>query len=398
MTLLSLTYLPKSSQDIIGQDDNIAKIKHFITHYTTIKKKALFIYGPLGTGKTSTIHAIARELKYDLLELNSSDARNKDAMASFLSSSLGQQSLFMLPKIILIDEVDNFSGRKDRGGLALLAKSLQKSSFPVIVTANDPFESKFNALRKISLMLEFQKVPHTTIFAHLHSICQKEEIESEEKALKSIARQCDGDVRAALIDLTTLAASGAVTYDSLKNLTDRKRTDTIFHALNIIFKASTSDIAKTAFQTTDIKPDDVLLWLDENIPHEYKTASALAKSYEMLSRADIFKRRIMRRQHWRYLVYVFDLLSVGVSMSKDAKNPKFIDYKRSSRLLKMWMAKNKLAKRKEIAAKLAEKTHVSSRVAFMHIPFLQHIFKGGEQSHIIRDLELSPEEVAWLKR
>ncbi len=398
MSLLTLKYTPKTSQDIIGQEDNIAKLKHFITNYKTIKKNAVFVYGPLGTGKTSAIHALAQELNYDLLELNSSDARNKDAMNSFLKSSLGQQSLFMRPKIILIDEVDNFSGRKDRGGLALLAKSLEKSSFPVIVTANDPFESKFKALRKVSLMVEFEKVSHAEIFLHLQMICQKEGIEAEEKALKSIARQCDGDVRAALIDLTTLAAAGTVTYDELKHLSDRKRTETIFHALNIIFKATSSEVAKTAFQTTDLKADEVLLWLDENVPKEYTTAKALAKSYEMIARADIFKRRIMRRQHWRYLVYVFDLLSVGVSMSKEKKSPTFVEYKRPSRLLKMWMAKNKLAKRREIAAKLADATHTSTRVAFKQIPYLQHIFKHSDNQKLAQELNLTSEEVAWLKR
>ena len=176
MTLFTLTYKPKTTQDIIGQDKAIAQLKNFITNYKTQKKNAALVYGALGTGKTSSIYALATELGYDLIEINSSDARNKDAMDTFLKSTLGQQSLFMRPKIILIDEVDNLSGRYDRGGATIIAKALEKATFPVILTANDPFNSKLKALCKQSIMIEFGKVDYKTIFDHLKKICGIENI------------------------------------------------------------------------------------------------------------------------------------------------------------------------------------------------------------------------------
>jgi replication factor C large subunit len=398
MTLFTLKYTPLTTSEVIGQEKALIKLKSFVTNYKTQKKKAAFVYGALGTGKTSSIYALAKELNYDIVEINSSDARNKDAMQSFLSSTLGQMSLFMRPKIILIDEVDNLSGRYDRGGINILAKALAKAKFPVILTANDPFNSKHKALCKLSEMIEFEKVDYKIIFDHLKKICGIENINFEEKALKSIARQCDGDVRSALIDINTLYPLGDITYDSLSGLSNRKRTDTIFHALNIIFKANSAQVAQTAFETTDVNPDEILLWLDQNMPKEYTDPRALAKAYEHMSRADIFKRRIMRRQHWRYLVYVFDLLSVGVSLSKIEKNTRFIDYKRSTRPLMMWMSKNKLLKKREIASKLAQATHTSSKVAFKQVHFLQHIFRHSKDSLISKELDLTDEQSAWLKK
>ena len=41
------------------------------------KKKALMLYGPAGTGKTSLAIASAKENNLEILELNSSDLRNK---------------------------------------------------------------------------------------------------------------------------------------------------------------------------------------------------------------------------------------------------------------------------------------------------------------------------------
>ena len=119
-----------------------------MVNYKRQKCRAALLYGPIGTGKTCSIYALAHELGYDILELNSSDIRNEAGISSFVGSAVGQQSLFFRPKIILIDEVDNISGVQDRGCVPALLKAIEKSTFPIILTANDPFEIKFNPLQK----------------------------------------------------------------------------------------------------------------------------------------------------------------------------------------------------------------------------------------------------------
>ena len=401
MPSLITTYHPKKGEDIIGQEKGVALLKDFILNYKAQKKKVALVYGPIGCGKTSSVYALADELGFDLIEINSSQKRNKDAMEQFLKATLGQQSLFMRPKIILIDEIDNFSGRKDRGGIQMLIKCVEKAKFPVIMTANDPFDSKYSNLRKKSQMIEFQKINYMVIFEFLQSICQKENILFEEKALKGISRQCGGDIRGALIDLETLVSSKKpnekIEYSDIKDLSDRKRTETILYALNIIFKTSSADTARTAFNSTDVDPDKIFSWLDENVPREYKDSKSLHKAYEMISRSDIFRRRIRRRQHWRYLVYIFDLLSAGIALSKSKRNPTVIDYKASNRPLQIWLARNKLAKKKGIATKLAKVTHVSEKVAFDQVDYLRMLCKDSTTANNIKEeLELTSEEAKWL--
>src|SRR3989339_135301 len=150
--LFTIKYAPQNSSQIVGQQKVIMELKDFIQNYRKQKKKAALLYGPIGTGKTSSVYALAQELQFDLLELNSSDLRNEKEMGSFLNSALGQHSLFFRPKIILVDEIDNVSGVKDRGAVSAVVKAIEKSSFPVILTANDPFDSKFKSLQKCCLM------------------------------------------------------------------------------------------------------------------------------------------------------------------------------------------------------------------------------------------------------
>jgi len=397
MTLFTAKYAPQNSSQVFGQQLAVSQLKDFITNYKTQKHKAALIYGPLGCGKTSSVYALAKELDYDLLEINSSDLRKADAIKSFLSSALGQQSLFFKPKLILIDEVDNVSGVKDRGCIPALVKAVQNSSFPVILTANDISDSKFKALRKSCQQIEYHKLQYRTVAHCLQWVCEQENIQFEEKAVNSLARQADGDMRGALIDLHLCSTDNNFTFDKTLNLSDRKRTESIVSALTIIFKSSSVENALPALNDVDLQINKVFLWLDYNMPKEYKQPGALAKAYEHLSRADVFHGRIRRQQHWRFLVYIYNLLTAGISSAKDEKSTEFVQYKQTSRLLRIWQSNMKNAKKKDIAAKLAGATHTSKRVAMEQMPYLKEMFRNGGAG-IAAELDLSSEEVDWLRK
>ena len=397
MTLFTVTYAPENSDQVFGQQKAVSELRDFILNYKSKKQKAALLHGPIGTGKTSSVYALAKELDYDLLELNSSDLRNAENITIFLDSALGQQSLFFRPKLILIDEVDNISGIKDRGCIPSLIKAIEKSSFPVILTANDIEDSKLKPLLKASQLIEYHALQYKTIAHALKWVCEQEDLTIEEKAVNSLARQSGGDLRAALLDLQTCSASKKITFEEVTKLSDRKRTETILNALRIIFKSSTVENALPALDDIDVDIKDVFFWIDENMPKEYLSPSSLAKGYEILSRADIFNGRIMKRQHWRFLAYVNNLLTAGISSAKDEKNQDFIPYRQTMRFLRMWQAKMKWAKRKEIASKLAVLTHTSLSVAVQQVPYLQAMFRQRVDEQMVRELDLNEEEVEWLR-
>jgi len=73
------------------------------------------------------------------------------------------------------------------------------------------------------------------------------------------------------------------------------------------------------------------------------------------------------------------LLTAGVSVAKDEKYPGMITYERTKRLLKIWQANMKYAKRKAIAQKLAEKTHCSSKRALQMLPYVKESVKNDSE-------------------
>ena len=396
MTLFSLTYEPKTVSEIIGQEKGVVQLKRFVLGYKNSKAKIGLVHGPLGVGKTSAVYALARELDLDILEINSSDLRNAASISSFLNAALGQQSLFMREKIVLIDEIDNISGVKDRGCIPALLKAVAKSKFAVVATANDIYEKKMKSLVKASEKIAFEKVDYKEIAAFLIFICSKEKIVFEEKAINTLARGVDGDVRAALLDLELCCSLGKVDFATVLSLHDRKREQSIVKALGVILKSSRVDNALGALDDVSSDYKEVMLWLDANMPKEYTKPADLSRAYEILGRVDVFGGRIRRRQHWRFLSYIYQLLTAGISSAKEGRYEGFVQYRQTMRLLRMWQFKMKLAKKKEIAAKLAKATHTSTGVAHAQIGYLQQIFKGygGE---ISVELELSDDEAAWLR-
>jgi replication factor C large subunit len=400
MEPLTHKYAPKTTKEISGQDNAVSKLREFVLNHKRQKKKSALIYGPSGTGKTCSVYAIANGVGYEVIEVNASDMRNSDQIGLKVGNAIKQQSLFAKGKIILVDEIDGLSGHQDRGGIQAIAKLIENSAFPIVLTATNPFYNKFSSLRSKSNMVEYKALDYLSVFNILKNICEKEKIKHEDEVLKILCRRCGGDARAAINDLQLLAQEKKeLTKESLQELSERNKTDNIMTALNRIFKTTDLKIAISAFDNVDEDLDEQLLWIDENLPKEYTKPEDLARAYEMLGKADVFSRRIRRWQHYRFLVYINALITAGIASAKSEKYRHLVEYKPTGRILKLWWANQRAAKKKEIAGRIAEKTHSSRKeILKSTMPYLPIMFRNKEmRSNIVRELGLNEEEVEWLK-
>lgn len=401
MQIWTSKHEPKKISEIEDQKDALKYLKDFVENYRKHKKRIAIIYGPVGSGKTVSVYALAYELKLEIIEINASDFRNDDQIKSVVGNASIQMSLFSKGKIILVDEIDGLSGTEDRGGISALTKLAEKSAFPIICTATDPFDKKFSELRKKSDMIQFQPLDYNSVFNILKRICNEEKIRFNEEDLKTLARRVGGDARAAINDLQMIAESKKeLKKEDIDELGQREQQENIINAMLRVFKTTDPKIAISAYDNVQEDFDKIFLWVDENLPKEYEKPEDLARAYDYVSMADVMSRRIRRWQHWRFLVYINAYLSAGIAVSKDEKYKKFVQYGPTTRILKLWMANQKYQKRKAIAEKIALKTHSSAkRVVTDTLPYLQQIFrKNKEQGNEIADeLDLSEEEVEWLR-
>jgi len=371
----------KGQEKIIGETENF--LKNFQVENKKIKK-TLILQGPPGIGKTCIAYAAAKELNLEIIELNASDLRNKEELQKVLKPASKQKSFFKKGKIILVDEVDGLS-YKDTGGLPELLMLIETTEFPIIMTSNDIYQPKFSSLRRKSKVLKLKEPDYKLILNILKEIAWKEKMPFDYHAFTSIAIKSKGDVRAAINDLQTLAYGGA----NYLNIDERDREQSIFNALKIVFKKTPDAKLIDIYDSVNMPLDEVYLWLEENIPAEY-SGEELAKAYEMLSKADIFKKRTERERHWRFLIYQNLFLSAGISASK--KNPRhgFTRYKIPDRVLKIWLNNQKNESKKAIIEKYSRLCHLSKRKAGKEFVYIKNILKNPA---VQDELKLNEKEI-----
>ncbi len=390
-------YAPRRLDDIVGQDAAVSQLRRFVREFRK-GAKPLLLHGPPGTGKSTAVHALARDLDLEVVELNASDARNKASINELLGAALGQQSLFAKGKLILVDEVDGLSGTKDRGGAPALLALCKESSFPIILAANDVEHPRLKTLKKASVLVAFHPLSPDAIATILRRVADAEGVTVDDATLKAIARRADGDARAAINDLQSLSGNGTVTAEDVASLGDREQRLALEQALLRVFKTTSAEVALPAFDNVDTNIDELFLWIDENLPRLYTKPDDLARAFDALAEADKFFGRIRRWQYYRFYVYIYNLLSAGIALAKSEKYPGAPSFKRSTRPLLIWMANQRNAKRKAIAEKLAAATHTSRRNVYNDVLFLKPVFRAGKGGAIAEALELDEDEAAWLAK
>jgi replication factor C large subunit len=382
-------YRPKNFEEIKGQDEAVAKVKIFLENFPK-KKKAIILYGAPGTGKTTLAHVIANNLNAEIFELNASDLRNKSNLKEVLKPAIEQQSLIKQNKIILIDEVDGIS-KFDYGGLSELLYIMETSPYPMIITANDIWNKKFSPLRKKCEILQLKEIHYKIIRDILISILRKENKFVAGEILTKIAIKAKGDMRAAINDLQ---AASNVEDPSTLDFDERNKEVDIFNALKMVFKDKPTDKTLRIFDSVKMSIDEIMLWIEENIPAEYQ-GKELARAYDLLSKADLFKGRIYKQQYWRFLVYENIFLSYGISSSKENIKTGFTSYKRPTRILKIWMNNQKTFKKKSISKKYAQLVHVGQKRIMNEFPIVKQILKNPA---IRNELKLDQDEIAYLDK
>ncbi|MBI4154805.1 replication factor C large subunit [Candidatus Woesearchaeota archaeon] len=341
------------SLDEIPQKE-INSLKNFVKEP---KGNALMIIGKSGTGKTSSVYKLAEEINYEVYELNASDFRDEQSINELVGRASKEGSLFK-GRIILIDDVEGMSGREDRGGVGALSELIKESRWPIIITAtdgNEIYDKKFKTLRSKCKVIKFNPVNVLSVVKILKNVKERNNLKISEENLKEVARRSGGDVRAALNDFFSVSMD-----NDLSGMEWRDNKENIFNAMRIIFKSLDRKNIEMAFNNLDINLDEIPLWLEENLPLEYY-GKELSDAFNAMSKADVFKGRIRKRQYYRLLVYVRMLLSLGVAFSKDKRSEGFVGYKRGERLLKMWIMKNRYKEKYDVAEELSKYLHCSKK-------------------------------------
>lgn len=397
-------YRPTTLDDYVDNNKAVKQLLEWLNSWQIKppKKKAAFLHGPPGVGKTSIIEILAHKFDYDFIILDASNWRTKGALEKILGLASQQRPLFHSSRLFVLDELEGMSGTSDRGGMRTITTLISKSNFPIILIANDIWDPKFSSIRNKCITIQFRRVPTRSMAVYLRKISKLESLQIDEQVLSALAKRARGDLRSAINDLQALSQGrDSLEEKDIYQLGDRDQHDAVFNLLNRLFHAQTFWDARQIIQDSAITYDMLFEWIYENLPYHLSTTQDLSAALDALSRADIYFTRARTFQAWKLLKYAFDQMTAGVAGAKSSAGPaRWTPYKFPQRIRLLSRSRAQRLLRTEIAEKMKPHIHLgTSTITREVLPYLKLIFYKDPHSarEIALDFDFDETLINYLK-
>ena len=228
-------YRPSQLDDLISHHSIISTIQSLISKN---RLPHLLLYGPAGTGKTSTILAIARQLfgpRYSshILELNASDDRGIDVVRDQIKDFASSRQLFASGfKLIILDEADNMTKVAQFALRRIIEKYTRGTRFCLIANYVNKI---IPALQSRCTKFRFGPLETAQVETRMREIATKEGVDMTEDGMRAIVKLSEGDMRKCLNVLQSTAMSWPkVDEAAVYSTTGNPSPATILHILQTL--------------------------------------------------------------------------------------------------------------------------------------------------------------------
>jgi len=209
-------YRPQTMAEIVSHQDIVAVLERFIK---TKSLPHLLFHGPPGTGKTSLILTIARQLygpKFNAmtLELNASDDRGIDVVRNEIKEFASTRTIFSADfKLIILDEADAMTNAAQAALRRVIEKYTKNVRFCLICN----YVSKIiPALQSRCTRFRFAPLNPDLVKTRLNEVIAAEKVTIDAQGIDALLRLSAGDMRKTLNILqATTAAFGTVTEEAV---------------------------------------------------------------------------------------------------------------------------------------------------------------------------------------
>ena len=176
---------------ILNREENSSNIKDILIDFEKNKtnvlyKKGIYIYGDPGSGKTTFVTNILKELDYDIIKYDAGDIRNTSVIEDITKHNMSDKNIMSLfnKKIrkiaIIMDEIDGMNNG-DKGGINTLIKLIRPKKtkkqkleevtmIPIICIGNYKVDKKIKELMKVCNVIELKSPTNTQITNIINTI------------------------------------------------------------------------------------------------------------------------------------------------------------------------------------------------------------------------------------
>ena len=163
--------------ELLNRDEEAIKIKEFLLNFEENKhnlttKKGIYIYGEPGSGKSTFVTNILKEIGYDIIKYDAGDIRNKSIIDTITKHNMSDKNVMSMfyKKIqriaIIMDEIDGMNNG-DKGGINSLIKIIRPKKTkkqrleeitlnPIICIGNYHIDKKIKELMKVCHVVELK--------------------------------------------------------------------------------------------------------------------------------------------------------------------------------------------------------------------------------------------------
>jgi dephospho-CoA kinase len=163
--------------NMLNREEDFNKIKEILLDFEKSKndlttKKGIYVYGEPGSGKSTFVVNVLKELNYDIIKYDAGDIRNKSIIDTITKHNMSDKNIMSLfhkkvKKIaIIMDEIDGMNNG-DKGGINSLIKIIRPKKTkkqrledvtlnPIICIGNYHIDKKIKELMKVCHVIELK--------------------------------------------------------------------------------------------------------------------------------------------------------------------------------------------------------------------------------------------------
>jgi replication factor C subunit 3/5 len=203
-------YRPQRLADVVSQDHAVTTLRSFVE---SGQFPHLLLHGPAGTGKTSSVLAIAQELygpqwRSQVLELNASDERGIDVVRDQIKTFAGSAQIFSSApfKLVVLDESDNMTSAAQMALRRVIERYTKNTRFCLICNY---VHKILPAIQSRCTKFRFKPLAPELMAASIDRVIAAESVSISPEAKSVLLDLAAGDMRRALNVLQSLATGTA---------------------------------------------------------------------------------------------------------------------------------------------------------------------------------------------
>ena len=301
-------YRPKTLDAIHGSPTNVSNLVEWGNSFRDGSKPSfpgLLMSGPAGIGKTSAAISLGNDYGWETVEFNASDVRTHDMILhEIMPIALTQNFKSANSRILIIlDEVDSLHTSGDKNANKAILQLLTKTKHPIVLTCNDPYPIP-TTIQDKCVLTKWQRMREGTIRKTLLKILTTEKIKVPIETVNTCITP--GDLRSSITNLQACVLSDSkITFKQTASISN-------FEMVSSIFRCENPSYINNILLEANIKPDDAILWISENVPLFYKGIE-LVNAYDQLSLADTYLAKARQTQNYAYWSLAIRHMTTGVA-------------------------------------------------------------------------------------